>query len=65
MIRARVSFKPGINHGFVADDIEQVATELRGKTTELIREIRGPRWKIDDEFVKHCNGLKMEVRLPS
>ena len=40
----RVPSEPGISHyGFVADDIEQVATELRGKTAELSREIRAPR----------------------
>jgi catechol 2,3-dioxygenase-like lactoylglutathione lyase family enzyme len=55
----------GINHyGFVAGDIEQVANELRAKNAEIIREIRSPDGKLTTLFVKDCNGLKMEVRLP-
>jgi catechol 2,3-dioxygenase-like lactoylglutathione lyase family enzyme len=55
----------GINHyGFVADDIDQVAAELKAKNAEIIREIRSPDGKLTTLFVKDCNGLKMEVRLP-
>jgi hypothetical protein len=55
----------GINHyGFVADDVEQVAAELREKNAEIIREIRAADGKLTTLFVKDCNGLKMEVRLP-
>jgi len=55
----------GINHyGFVADDIEQVATELHGKNAEIIREIPKPDGNLTTLFVKDCNAVKMEVRLP-
>lgn len=55
----------GINHyGFVADDIDQVAAELRARNAEIIREIRSPDGKLTTLFVQDCNGLKMEVRLP-
>lgn len=55
----------GINHyGFIADDIDQVAVDLRAKGAEIIREIRDPAGKLTTLFVKDGNGLKMEVRLP-
>jgi predicted enzyme related to lactoylglutathione lyase len=55
----------GINHyGFVTDDVEQVARELKEKNAEIIREIRDAGGKLTTLFVKDCNGLKMEVRLP-
>ena len=55
----------GINHyGFVTDGIEQVAKARREKNTEIIREIRDASGKLTTLFVKDCNGLKMEVRLP-
>jgi catechol 2,3-dioxygenase-like lactoylglutathione lyase family enzyme len=55
----------GINHyGFVTEDVEQVAKELRGKNAEILREIRDADGKLTTLFVKDCNGLKMEVRLP-
>ena len=55
----------GINHyGFVADDMNQVAAELRAKNAEIVREIRDPSGKLTTLFVKDGNGLKMEVRLP-
>ena len=55
----------GINHyGFVTDDVEQVAKDLREKDAEIIREIRDADGKLTTLFVKDCNGLKMEVRLP-
>jgi catechol 2,3-dioxygenase-like lactoylglutathione lyase family enzyme len=55
----------GINHyGFVADDMDQVAAELRAKNAEIIREIRDSSGKLTTLFVKDGNGLKMEVRLP-
>lgn len=55
----------GINHyGFVADDIDAVAAELRAKDAEILREIRDPQGKLTTLFVRDCNGLKMEVRVP-
>jgi len=55
----------GINHyGFVTDDVEQVAQDLREKNAEIIREIRDASGKLTTLFVKDCNGLEMEVRLP-
>jgi catechol 2,3-dioxygenase-like lactoylglutathione lyase family enzyme len=55
----------GINHyGFVADDMDQVAAELKAKNAEIIREIRDGNGKLTTLFVKDANGLKMEVRLP-
>lgn len=57
--------EPGINHyGFIADDIDAVAAELRAKNAEILREIRAPDGKLTTLFVKDGNGLKMEVRLP-
>ena len=55
----------GINHyGFVADDMDQAVAELKAKNAEIIREIRDKAGKLTTLFVKDCNGLKMEVRLP-
>ena len=55
----------GINHyGFVADDMDQVAADLKTKNAEIIREIRDGNGKLATLFVKDANGLKMEVRLP-
>ncbi len=59
------STETGINHyGFVADDMDQVAAELKAKNAEIIREIRDGNGKLTTLFVKDANGLKMEVRLP-
>lgn len=55
----------GINHyGFVADDVDRVAADLRAKGAEILREIRDGAGKLTTVFVKDNNGLKMEVRLP-
>ena len=55
----------GINHyGFVTDDVEQAAKDLRQNNAEIIREIRNADGKLTTLFVKDHNGLKMEVRLP-
>jgi len=55
----------GINHyGFVADDMDKVVGELTAKNAEILREIRDKEGKLTTLFVKDCNGLKMEVRLP-
>jgi catechol 2,3-dioxygenase-like lactoylglutathione lyase family enzyme len=55
----------GINHyGFVAEDMDQVAAELKAKNADIIREIRDGNGKLTTLFVKDANGLKMEVRLP-
>jgi catechol 2,3-dioxygenase-like lactoylglutathione lyase family enzyme len=55
----------GINHyGFVADDMDKVVTELKAKNAEILREIHDKEGKLTTLFVKDCNGLKMEVRLP-
>jgi catechol 2,3-dioxygenase-like lactoylglutathione lyase family enzyme len=55
----------GINHyGFVADDMNKVITELKANNAEIIREIRDKEGNLTTLFVKDCNGLKMEVRLP-
>ena len=55
----------GINHyGFVADDMDQAIAELKGNNVEILREIRDKDGKLTTLFVKDCNGLKMEVRLP-
>jgi len=55
----------GINHyGFVADDLDKVVVELKAKNAEILREIRNKEGKLTTLFVKDCNGLKMEVRLP-
>ncbi|MGE5217080.1 MAG: VOC family protein [Chloroflexota bacterium] len=55
----------GINHyGFVADDMDQMVTELRAKKADIIREIRDANGKVTTLFVDDNNGLKMEIRLP-
>lgn len=55
----------GINHyGFVADDMDKVVAELKSKNAEILREIRDKEGKLTTLFVKDCNGLKLEVRLP-
>lgn len=55
----------GINHyGFVADNMDQAVAELKAKKAEIIREIRDKEGNLTTLFVKDCNGLKMEVRLP-
>ncbi len=56
----------GINHyGFVADDMDRVVADLKAKNAEILREIRDQEGKLTTLFVKDCNGLKMEVRVPS
>ena len=57
----RVRHEP---YGFVADAIEQVAAELHGKNSEINREIPGPDEKLTTLFVKACNALMTEIRLP-
>ena len=55
----------GINHyGFVAEDMDKVVIDLKAKNAEILREIRDQEGKLTTLFVKDCNGLKMEVRLP-
>lgn len=55
----------GINHyGFVTDDVDQVAAELRAKNGEILREIRDGSGKLTTIFVKDANGLKMAGRWP-
>lgn len=55
----------GIHHyGFVTDDIEQVAAEFRQKGAEVLRENHDAAGKLTTIFVKDCNGLQMEVRIP-
>jgi hypothetical protein len=55
----------GINHyGFAVNDTEQVAAALRSKNAEIMREIRAAGGRLTTLFVRDCNGLKMEVRLP-
>jgi catechol 2,3-dioxygenase-like lactoylglutathione lyase family enzyme len=55
----------GIHHyGFVTDDIEKVATEFRAKGAEVLRENRDAAGKLTTIFVRDCNGLQMEVRIP-
>jgi catechol 2,3-dioxygenase-like lactoylglutathione lyase family enzyme len=55
----------GINHyGFVAEDMDSVVAELTAKNAEILREICDKDGKLTTLFVKDCNGLKMEVRLP-
>lgn len=59
------SHESGINHyGFVADDMDHVLAELKAKNAEILREIRDKEGNLTTLFVKDCNGLKMEVRLP-
>jgi catechol 2,3-dioxygenase-like lactoylglutathione lyase family enzyme len=51
---------PGIDHyGFVTDDVDQVAKDLKAKNADILREIRDTKGALTT-----CNGLKMEVRLP-
>ena len=55
----------GVHHyGFVTDDVEQVATELKEKGAEITRENRDPSGKLTTIFVKDPNGLQMEIRVP-
>jgi predicted enzyme related to lactoylglutathione lyase len=55
----------GINHyGFVTDDVDSAAAELKQKGAKIIREIRDGGGKLTTLFVEDCNGLKMEVRIP-
>jgi catechol 2,3-dioxygenase-like lactoylglutathione lyase family enzyme len=55
----------GIHHyGFVTEDIEKVADEFRQKGAEILRENRDPSGKLTTIFVRDCNGLQMEVRIP-
>ena len=55
----------GINHyGFVTDDVEQVAKNLRENNAEILREIRDANGKLTTLFVKDYSVFKMAVRLP-
>jgi catechol 2,3-dioxygenase-like lactoylglutathione lyase family enzyme len=55
----------GVHHyGFVTDDVEQVAKDLREKGAQIIRENRDPSGKLTTIFVKDPNGLEMEIRAP-
>jgi len=44
--------------------MDKVLAELSHKNAEVLREIRDKEGKLTTLFVKDCNGLKMEVRLP-
>lgn len=56
---------PGLNHyGFVADDMDAVAQDLKTKQAKILREIRNPQGQLTTLFVEDCNGLKMEIRVP-
>ena len=55
----------GVHHyGFVTEDIEAVAAEFKQKGTQILRENRDASGKLTTIFVKDCNGLQMEVRIP-
>lgn len=55
----------GIHHyGFVTEDIEKAAADFRQKGAEILRENRDPSGKLTTIFVRDCNGLQMEVRIP-
>jgi len=55
----------GVHHyGYVTDDIDQAAKEFREKGEELLRENRDESGRLTTIFVKHHNGLEMELRSP-
>jgi len=55
----------GVHHyGFVTEDIEAVAADFKQKGAEILRENRDASGKLTTIFVKDCNGLQMEVRIP-
>jgi catechol 2,3-dioxygenase-like lactoylglutathione lyase family enzyme len=55
----------GVHHyGFAADDVDQVARDLKEKGVEFIRENRGKDGKLTNVFFKDPNGLEVEIRTP-
>jgi catechol 2,3-dioxygenase-like lactoylglutathione lyase family enzyme len=55
----------GVHHyGFVTEDIDQVAKELRAKGAQILRENRDPSGRLTTVFVRDPNGLEMELRSP-
>jgi len=55
----------GVHHyGFVTDDIERVARDVKEKGAEIIRENRDQSGKLTTIFLKDPNGLELEIRSP-
>jgi len=55
----------GVHHyGFVTDEIEKVAAGLKEKGATIVRENRDPSGKLTTIFLKDCNGLEVEIRVP-
>lgn len=55
----------GVHHyGFVCDDVEKVAIDLKAKGAQIIRENRDASGKLTTIFVQDPNGLEMEIRAP-
>ncbi len=55
----------GVHHyGFVTDDIERVARDVKEKGAEIIRENRDQSGKLTTIFLKDPYGLELEIRSP-
>jgi catechol 2,3-dioxygenase-like lactoylglutathione lyase family enzyme len=55
----------GVHHyGYVTDDIEGTAKELKEKGAEILRENRDAEGKLTTIFVKDPHGLELEIRSP-
>lgn len=53
----------GVHHyGFISDDIEESARELRAQGAQIVRENRDPSGQLTTLFVKDPHGLEMEIR---
>lgn len=53
----------GVHHyGFIADDVERIARELKEKGAEILRENRDSAGNLTTVFVKEPNGLQVEIR---
>jgi catechol 2,3-dioxygenase-like lactoylglutathione lyase family enzyme len=57
--------KTGAHHyGFIAEDIERVAKELKEKGAKVLRETRDPSGNLTGLFMEDLSGLQIEVRIP-
>jgi len=57
--------KVGVHHyGFLCDDVEKAANELKAKGAQIVRENRDGSGKLTTIFVQDPNGLEMEIRAP-
>ncbi|MFQ5683712.1 MAG: VOC family protein [Candidatus Binatia bacterium] len=52
------------HYGFIAEDIDHVAKEIKEKGAKVLRENRHPSGKLTSLFLEDPNGLQVEVRRP-